>query len=392
MPLTDLKIRNAKTTEKPYSLPDINGLYLDVRPTGKKIWRVRVWIDNKEVRHTIGNYPDLTLQQARIAAAEAKQNARQGINPNEQKRTAQAAKRESDKNTFHAIALEWFERGKAKRSAGYNRQILETLQNNVFPLLGKRNIKSITTADVLAVIRKMEERGAHAVAINAKLFISAVYRYAIITQRAEVDPAAPLRGIIERKPVQHARALSKEEIADYLRRLKGFAGYRSTGIALELILLLWTRTVELRKATWDEFDLPNARWSIPAERMKMRRPHLVPLSRQALVLLNELHTISGSGKFLFPSTRRPSEEPVHATTHNMALRFLGYKWGEFSMHDFRATASTHLNEMGYNTDWIERQLAHVEQNQSRRPYNHAEYLPDRTRMMQEWADWIDTLR
>lgn len=391
MPLSDVKARNAKPKDKPYQLTDGDGLYLDVRPSGAKVWRVRMWLNNKEIRYTIGDYPHITLVEARQAKDSAKQQAKSGTNPNQAKQQAKIAQQVQDSNTLQSIALEWIEKGRGKRGAQYTYSIERVLKSDVYPSIGDMPIKSVTPAHVLHILQTVEKRGAECVAINIKMWLSAIFRYAVATLRADTDPAAPLRGVIERPQIQHARALSEPELAELLRRMAKYKGARTIVISINLVLLCMSRTVEVRKARWEEFDLDAALWRIPAERMKMKRPHIIPLSRQAVELLRELHYITGNGVLLFPSTRKPLE-PVHATTHNMAIRYMGYSWSELSMHDLRATGSTILHEAGYRSEIIEKQLAHQEKNQSKRPYNHADYMNDRREMLQWWADRLDALR
>jgi integrase len=247
-------------------------------------------------------------------------------------------------------------------------------------------IKAVTPAHCLAILQACERRGAETVAINIRQWGSATYRYAIQTQRADIDPFAALKGVVEKPAVKHKTPIAGADFKDLLQKIDA-GTYRVTAIAMRLLLLTWTRPSELRKSSWTEFDLDGAQWRIPAERMKMREAHIIPLSRQAVTLLRELHTITGGSKWLFPNLRRP-DACMTATTINRALERMGYG-GKYSGHGFRTTASTILNERGYNADWIERQLGHKERSQSRASYNQAMYLAERTKMMQEYADLID---
>ncbi|GAO22573.1 integrase family protein [Alicycliphilus sp. B1] len=267
------------------------------------------------------------------------------------------------------------------------------LKADVLPHIGKLPIRKVTSAHLLEIIRRIEDRGAATVALLVRQWSSAIFRYAVATLRADSDPAAALRGAIHRPKVEHRKALSPDQIADFVKALESYGGYRTTVIALHLMLLTFVRTVELRKALWSEFDLDRGKWRIPADRMKMRETHIVPLSRQAVVLLKELKTYSGGRDFLFPNYRRP-KDCMTATTLNRALERMGFNGKDsigFSAHGFRATASTILNEKGYRSEVIERQLAHAERDKVRAAYNHAEYLGERTEMMQTWADYIATL-
>jgi integrase len=265
------------------------------------------------------------------------------------------------------------------------------LESDVFPYVGRLPIRSVTAAHLLEIIRRIEGRGAETVALLVRQWSSAIFRYAVATLRADGDPAAALKGAIERPKVEHHKPLSRSQIVDFTTALGRYGGYRTTVIALRLMLLTFVRTVELRKAEWSEFDLDNAEWKIPAERMKMREPHIVPLSKQAVDLLRELQTYTGGRVALFPNYRRPNE-CMTATTLNRALERMGFNGKDsigFSAHGFRATASTILNEMSYRSDVIERQLAHAERDKVRASYNHAEYIDERRAMMQDWANLLE---
>ena len=277
----------------------------------------------------------------------------------------------------------------------YLRQVQRFLELDVFPHVGKLPIRSVKAAHLLEIIRRIEGRDAKTVALLVRQWSSAIFRYAIATQRADGDPAAALKGAIQRSKVEHHKPLSRAQIVEFINELDNYGGYRTTVIALRLMLLTFVRTVELRKAEWSEFDLDNAEWRIPAERMKMRETHVVPLSHQALKLLRELQTYTGGRDLLFPNYRRP-KDCMAPTTLNRALERMGFNGKDsigFSAHGFRSTASTMLNEMGYRSDVIERQLAHAERDKVRASYNHAEYMGERKQMMQQWADFlVDPMR
>ncbi len=262
-----------------------------------------------------------------------------------------------------------------------------TLVADVFPAAGALPIREVTAAQLLEILHKVEKRGAEVVALLIRQWCSAIFRYAVATLRADHDPAAALKGAVHRPKVAHHKPLSRTEISALLAKLDGFAGYATTRIALRLLLLTFVRPGELRRAQWAEFNLDDAEWRIPGERMKMREEHIVPLPRQAVALLRELHKLTGNQPWLFPNHRRPKES-MSPTSLNRALERLGYG-GKFSAHGFRATASTLLNELGYDADWIERQLAHAPRNKVRAAYNHAQYLKERRKMVQEWADFVD---
>ena len=405
--LTDTKIRSTKPGDKPVKLTDAGGLYLEVRPTGSKLWRYRYRIAEKENVYALGEYcqaPDgetsaekrarishgrLTLLEARTERDKCRGLVKQGMHPAHNRQAQRAAQVAQNANTFEAVAREWIEQRKPKWTAYYLRQVENMLAADAYPYIGALPIRSIMAAHLLGIVRRVEKRGAATVAILLRQWFSAIFRYAVVTPRADIDPAAALKGAIHRPKVEHSKPLARKDIPEFLKSLESYGGYRTTSIALRLVMMTFVRTVELRGAQWNEFDLDGAEWRIPAERMKMRELHIVPLSVQAVELLRELHTLTGGQCFLFPNYRRP-KTCMTATTLNRALERMGYG-GRFSAHGFRATASTMLNEMGYRSDLIERQLAHAERNKVRASYNQAEYMPERKAMMQAWANLIDEM-
>lgn len=386
--LTDIEIRKAKPEAKARKLRDGGGLYLDVRPTGSKFWRYRYRLGGAEQTYTIGEYPGVSLQGARSERDRARGQIRQGVHPGHERARTRSNLIAENANTFETIAKEWIQGRKAHWSAYYLKQVESYLAGDVYPKIGRRPIRSINSADVLDVLNAVAGRGAEAAAINMRQWISAIFRFAVATLRAENDPAAPLRGAIRRPPIQNASPKDQGQICDFLKRLRAYGGNRTTAIALELLLILFVRTVELRTAPWSEFDLKRGLWAIPGSRMKRRRTHLVPLPEQAVRLLQELQEITGAGVHLFPNMRRP-KDVMSATTVNRALEHMGYPSGFFTGHDFRATASTRLHEMGYRSELVELQLAHAKTDKVAAAYNHAEYLGERVTMMQAWADWLD---
>ncbi len=394
MPLTDAKIRNTKPADKPLKLTDGGGLYLEVRPTGTRLWRLRYRIDGKENVFAIGGYPEIGLADARDAREKAKPLIRQGIHPSHNRQAERLANSAANANTFEAVAREWIKKKAPSWTPYYLRQVERFMAADVFPFVGKLPIRNVSAAHLLEILNRIEGRGAATVALLVRQWSSAVFRYAVATLRADADPAAALKGAIHRPKVQHHKPLTRDQIAEFSKALEQYGGYRATVIALRLMLLTFVRTVELRKAEWIEFDLDRAEWRIPAERMKMREPHLVPLSTQAVELLRELATHTGGRRQLFPNLRNPSE-CMTATTLNRALERMGFNGKDsigFSAHGFRATASTMLNEMGFRADVIERQLAHAERNKVRASYNQAEYLEERRQMMQAWAEYLHDIR
>ena len=393
MPLTDVKIRNSKPAEKAFKISDSGGLYLLVKPSGSKLWRWKYRIAKKENLFAIGVYPRVSLAEAREARDTARKLVKQGVHPAHNRQARQAAQVAKNANTFEAVAREWIEKKKPGWSAYYLRQVERFLDADVFPFIGTLPTRNVTAAPLLEILRRVEERGAETVALLLRQWASAIFRYAVATLRADADPAAALKGAIQRPKVEHHKPLSRDQITCFVKALDAYGGYRTTVIALHLALLTFVRTVELRAAEWVEFDLDRATWRIPAERMKMREAHIVPLSRQAVELLRELHTLTGGQRWLFPNYRRP-KTCMTATTLNRALERMGFNGKDsigFSAHGFRATASTILNEAGYRADVIERQLAHKERNKVRTSYNQAEYLEDRRVMMQQWADMIEDM-
>lgn len=388
--LSDVQLRRAKPEDKPYRLRDTGGLYLDIRPSGVRVWRCRFKIKGKEGVFTIGDYPGVSLSAARAERDRIKTLTRQGINPNEAKAIEKQMAEAEAANTFEIVAREHFLNKQSKWSDTYAHQYLTVMEGDVFPYIGHIPARDIKPIDILQILKRMEARGAPTLAINARMWCSQVFRYAVTTLRADIDPAAMLKGSIEKPEVRHNPGLDVVNIKQIAADLEGFAGFRTTVIGIWLMLICFPRTVELRRARWDEFDFEARVWSLTPERMKKKRRHLVPLSDQAVDLLKELHTLTGGQQWLFPNNRRPYD-CMTATTINRALERMGWK-GELSGHGFRTTASTLLHEMGYRTEVVEKQLAHADANKNRAAYNHAEYLAERREMLQVWADWVWSLR
>ena len=406
--LTDTQCRTARPQKKPYKLTDANGLYLEVKPSGVKAWRYRFELRNagiaKESTFALGDYtttprgdtPEdaqarragrrFTLAEARNERAKARDLVRQGINPAKH-RQFERLKRELDRAiTFESVAKEWLalkdweDITKTKR--------LQMLTRVVFPKIGALPIRSITPAHILDVLTTSAKKNGLAIAAEAKRSMSGVFELAISTLRTDSDPVYPVRKAIPPNKTQHKRPLTVDEIGQLLRDLDGHCGRYETAAAFRLMWLTLSRPNEAVEARWVEFDLDAARWRIPAERMKKRKEHTVPLPTQAVDLLRALHTLTGKYEHLFPHRDQRSRPMVSASFRQM-LKVLGWS-GKYSPHATRTTGSTRLNEMGYPADWIERQLAHAEPNSVRRTYNHAEYWLDRSKMMQQWADMLDT--
>ncbi|MCX7192424.1 MAG: tyrosine-type recombinase/integrase [Proteobacteria bacterium] len=390
MPLTDIAVRNAKPKEKLYKLSDMGGLQLHVSPTGARLWRYKYRIAGKESSFSIGNYPDTTLAKAREIHGKARDLVQQGIHPIHHRKQQELERFLASGNTFKSIATDWIAQKKSKWSAYYQLQVERGMRVDVYPDIGSIPIKQITAAHILKIVRTVEKRGAPTVAILIQQWCSSIFSYAVVNLKADYNPVAAIKGVIDRPNVEHNKSLLIEEIPDFIRALSDYGGYRTTCIAIKLLMLTFVRTAELRKAEWKEFDFEKAIWLIPAHKMKMRRPHIVPLSKQSIKLLLELKEWTGSRSVLFPNYRNPST-CMTATTINRAIERMGYS-GRFSAHGFRSTASTILRETKkIPVVYIERQLAHAHKNQTEAAYDHAQYLDDRIEMMQIWADFIDTL-
>ncbi len=397
MALTDTRIRNAKPRSKPYILRDDapRGLQLEVAVSGSKLWRYRYTHDDRERRMALGSYPEVSLEEARRLAMDAKRLRKQGIDPFVQVRIKQEkAKAEEVKaaNTFKTIALEWLQRFGPTWTAKTRDQNQRRIEMNVFPWLGHRPVDQITAPELLRVLRRVEDRGAQELAHRVKQLCGQIFRFAIATGRAERDPAQDLRGALP--PAKKGRMASitePQKVAELLRAIHGFEGTFTVRCALRIAPYVFQRPGELRRMEWGEVDLRAAEWRIPAAKMKMRRDHIVPLSKQAVNILREIRPLTDHSKYVFPSVRT-ADRPLSENTLNVALRRLGYAKEEMTVHGLRTTASTLLHEMGYSSDIIERQLAHQDRNKIRAVYNKAEYMPERRKMMQQWADFLDSLR
>ena len=387
MPLTDTAVRNAKPKDKPYKKADERGLYLLVKPAGK-YWRFDYRFTGKRKTLALGVYPDVSLADAREHRDQARKLLAAGNDPAMVKRVQKI----EDKNTLEVVAREWFAIKSVKWADSNARVIIARLEKNVFPWLGDQSINTVTAQDVLTVLKRIEARGAIETAHRVKQYLSQIFRYAIASQVATQDPTAALFEALTPTTKKHYASIKDPKaVGGLLRALDGYAGSFITCCALRLAPLVFVRPGEPRQAEWKEFDLDNAEWRIPAERMKMSAPHLVPLSRQALAILQELHPLTGYGRYLFPSARS-TVRPMSDNTINAALRRMGFAKDEMTGHGFRSMASTLLNEQGWHRDAIERQLAHAERDSVRAAYNYAEHLPERREMMQAWADFLDSLR
>jgi integrase len=388
--LTDPKIRQAKPADKPYKFSDGGGLFLLVQPSGSKLWRLKYRFGGREKLLAIGSYDKgVSLKKAREERDKARNQLVEGIDPGASKKKEKHAEREQAENTFRAIALNWAETYGARWTDLHRARVVASLEADAFSALGDLPIKEITPPMVLGVIRAVESRGALDVASRILQRTSAIFRYAIQTGRATYNPAADMKGVLKTRKVEHRSAISRSEMPDFLKKLDSYSGDPITKLALRLIVLTFVRTGELRGARWEEFDVDQGEWRIPAERMKMRAPHIVPLSPQALAVIEELRPLTGQFELLFPSQRNP-QKPIAENTLLYALYRIGYH-KRATVHGFRALASTILNETGFRPDVIERQLAHAERNKVRVAYHRSEYLEERRRMMDWWGTCIESM-
>ena len=392
MPLTDTRIRTLKFTGKPAKYADGGGLHLYVSSSGKKLWRMTYYYDKKEKVLSFGEYPVISLEKAREKRLKAKQFLTEGVDPGAHKKAIKEAQRSEVNDTFQTIAKEWHETRTSDFTEKHRGTVMYRMEKYIFPFIGGEHIARMEAPDILAVVKPLEHKGQNETARRILQIISQVYRYAVVTGRAKRNPATDLHGALRPRKVVHRAAITEPaKVAQLLRNCDSYEGYFPIICALRLAPLVFVRPTELRAAEWSEFNLESKEWRIPAQRMKMKQMHIVPLAKQAMEILEELHSYSGSGKYLFPSIRTETRPLSDATLLN-SLRRMGYAKDEMCTHGFRSIASTLLNELGYNRDWIERQLAHGERNDVRAAYNYAEYLPERRRMMEEWADYLTNLK
>lgn len=386
-PLTDTKVRTIKPAEKPQKLFDGGGLFLLVTPTGGKLWRLKYRFGGIEKLLSLGAYPQTSLADARQKRDQASALMANGVDPNDTKKAQKAASTQ-ETETFEVVAREWYAKFSPSWAASHSNKIIRRLELYVFPWLGAKPIKSITAPDLLSALRRIEAKGTLETAHRTQQNCGQVFRYAVATGRAERDPSGDLRGAIPPANGKHMATITDpKEIAGLLRSIDDYRGSIVTRCALQLAPLVFVRPGELRQAEWSEFDLEAAEWRIPAEKMKAGVLHIVPLSRQALEVLQEIHPLTGNDRYVFPSPRTGSR-PMSSNAILSALRRMGYAKEEMSGHGFRSMASTLLNEQGWNRDAIERQLAHAERNNVRAAYNYAEFMPERKKMMQAWADYL----
>ncbi|MEO2217927.1 integrase arm-type DNA-binding domain-containing protein [Chromobacterium vaccinii] len=396
MPLTDAAIKSAKPREdgKHLKLTDGQGLSLWVMPTGAKYWRLKYRINGKEKLLALGVYPEVSLKAARLKRDDARKQIADGEDPAAMRKMDKVIKLAAAANTFEAIALEWHERESHEWSAAHSERVLAAMKTHIFPYIGDRPINEIRPLELLEVLRKVESAGNIDTTKRLRQRCSAIFRLAILTGRCDSDPAAPLTDALKSQQSTPRKALMREDIPAFLEALEKYDGNVQTKLMMKLMLLTFTRVGEMAIARWEEIDFDKALWTIPPEHRKLPEkskktapPHLVPLSKQALEVLRQLHTISGGREHIFPNRNSP-RRPMSPETLRRALHSMGFR-GKADVHGFRSTASTILNEEGFNPDAIERQLSHIETNKVRAAYNRAEYMEDRKKMMQWWGKFID---
>lgn len=396
MPLTDAAIKNAKPREdgKHLKLTDGQGLSLWIMPTGAKYWRLKYRINGKEKLLALGVYPEVSLKEARLKRDNARKQIADGEDPASIRKMDKVIKLAAASNTFEAIALEWHQRESHEWSVAHSERVLSAMKSHIFPYIGDRPISEIRPLELLEVLRKVESAGNIDTTKRLRQRCSAVFRLAILTGRCDNDPAAPLTDALKSQQSTPRKALMREDIPGFLEALEKYDGNLQTKLMMKLMLLTFTRVGEMAMARWEEIDFDKALWTIPPEHRKLPEkskktapPHLVPLSKQALDVLRQLYAISGGREHIFPNRNSP-RRPMSPETLRRALHRMGFR-GKADVHGFRSTASTILNEEGFNPDAIERQLSHIETNKVRATYNRAQYMEERRKMMQWWANKLN---
>ena len=393
MPLTATAVKQAKSKEKPYKLSDEKGMFLLVNPNGSKYWRFKYRYGGKEKLLALGVYPDLSLADARDMRDEARTQLAKEIDPSVAKRVRKQTQAEEGSNSFKVIATEWFQTKMKDKAKGYQDRTWRGLKNDLFPALGHRPINQITAQELLAALRKVEARGAVDMAHRVKQSAGQVFRYAIATGRCERDPAADLKGALQPTNKKHFAAITDPKaVGKLLIAIDAYEGTPVVKTALQLSAILFQRPGEIRTMEWDEIDWEKEIWEIPANKMKMKQPHIVPLPKQAIALLEELQRSTGRGRFVFPSARG-KHRPLSDNGVRVALRTMGYDNDTMTAHGFRAMARTILDEvLNYRVDYIEHQLAHAVRDANGRAYNRTSHLQERKLMMQGWADYLENLK
>ncbi len=399
MSLTDTRIKAAKPAEKIYKIYDADGLYIEVPPSGSKRWRIKYRLDGKEKRISLGTYPEIGLRAARDRRDMARRLVAEGKDPSVAFRSGFPTVPKDEQGEFHgetlqSVAEEWFAKFEHSWKPSHARTIRIRLDKYVYDVLGSMPVQDITPPDVLKLLRVIEANNALETAKRTFMVCSQIFRYAVATARIKSDPCRDLKGALPPVVNRNYPAITEPKAVGMLMRsIDAYTGSGVVRAALQLLALTFVRPGALRLAQWGEFDFEKEEWLIPAERMKMKREHVVPLSRQAMVILTELRQVSGRGEILFPSVRvGKRHQPISESTLLVALRGMGYTKEQMVPHGFRSMASTLLNEQGWRPDVIERQLAHLDGNRIRAVYNRAEYITERRNMMQAWADYLDSLR
>ena len=389
MKLRDVTIRNAKAKESPYKLTDGRGLYLQVTPSGGKLWRWNYRHDGKRKTMALGNYPDVPLLLARERHAQGRGLLAAGTDPMEKRKKAKVEEKISQESAFSNVASKWLEHWKHGKSLRYVDSTSRRLDTNILPLLGDKLVTEITAPHLVGMVKVIQDRGARDIAKRALETTGQIFRFAVAHGYVERNPAADIRpaDVLQKAFKTNYARIDAKELPHLLRQIQVYPGRHVTRIAIKLLALTFVRTGELIAAKWSEFDFEGARWDIPAERMKMRSTHIVPLSKQTLDSLAELHALTGTSEWLFPGEGRRNNHMSNNTILK-GLERMGYK-GTMTGHGFRGLASTILHEQEYPHDQIETQLAHTQRNAVSAAYNHAQYLKQRTKMMQNWADFLD---
>lgn len=391
LPLSEMKVRNAKPKSKDYKIFDGGGLFLLITPSGGKLWRLRYFFNKKEKKIALGSYPEISLLDARIRRDSARSQLAHGLDPSviikDQKRAAI-----QEIETFETVAREWHKRFYSTWSEKYAETILSRLELYIFPWIGKHPIAKISPPDFLSVLRRMETAGILDTAHRVRMICSQIFRYAVMTGLIDRDPTTDLRGALPQpKKIHRAAITDPQKVGELLRSIDNYQGSFIVQCALKLAPLVFLRPGELRRGEWEEISFENAEWNIPGSKMKMKEPHLTPLSKQAIEILKELHKLTGNGKYIFPG--RTSQRPMSDNAILAALRNMGYAKEEMTGHGFRAMARTILDEVLHvRPDFIEHQLAHAVRDPNGRAYNRTAHLAERKKMMQQWADYLDGLK
>jgi len=396
LPLVETQIKNAKAKNKEYKMSDGLGLHLLITPSGGKLWRFQYRFDGKQKSLAFGSYPSISLADARRRREDARKLIANGNDPAAMKKELkdqEAAKTESDLCTFEVVGREWFSKNEPVWSPSHIRTVKSRLERDVYPIIGCRPIKEITRSEIISLVQRVEARGAIETADRIKIYCGQIFRYALNLEKIIHNPATDMRDVLtKREAGHHASITDPTQLSGLLRAIDGFTGTFVVKCALQLAPLFFVRPGELVKAEWSEFDLDSSEWNIPASKMKQKRPHLVPLSKQAIQILMSLHPVTGDNKYVFPSYRSKLK-PMTNEALLAGLRRMGFCKNEMTVHGFRATARTILDEvLKFRIDFIEHQLAHAVKDPNGRAYNRTSHLEDRKEMMQKWSDYLDELK